>query len=200
MGPPHCPVILLCSEVSSLFILLGAISFVPKPLRLCLLIVSNIVCYDCVIKYNRSLLSHCFIIRTGKEYACSAGDPSSIPGSGRSPEKGMATHSSILAWRMPWTEELDGLQSMGSQSVRHDWMINTSLTLLTSLYNQKSKCGGVGFSVQDFSQLTSGPGLRYSPEAEEISVLAGCWLDSFSWSCRMVVPIYCCQPGTTLSF
>ena len=31
-------------------------------------------------------------------------------------EKGMATHSSILAWRMPWTEEPGGLQSMGSQS------------------------------------------------------------------------------------
>ena len=36
-------------------------------------------------------------------------------------EKGMATHSSILAWRSPWTEELGGLQSMGSQRVRHNW-------------------------------------------------------------------------------
>ena len=35
-------------------------------------------------------------------------------------EKGMATHSSILAWRMPWTEEPGGLQSTGSQIVRHD--------------------------------------------------------------------------------
>ena len=35
-------------------------------------------------------------------------------------EKGMATHSSILAWRVPWTEEPHGLQSMGSQRVRHD--------------------------------------------------------------------------------
>ena len=35
-------------------------------------------------------------------------------------EKGKATHSSILAWRIPWTEEPDGLQSMGSQRVRHD--------------------------------------------------------------------------------
>ena len=33
----------------------------------------------------------------------------------------MATHSSILAWRIPWTEEPGGLQSMGSQRVRHDW-------------------------------------------------------------------------------
>ena len=36
-------------------------------------------------------------------------------------EKGMATHSSILAWRIPWTEEPGGLQSMGSQRVGHDW-------------------------------------------------------------------------------
>jgi len=34
-------------------------------------------------------------------------------------EKGMATHSSILAWVIPWTEEPGGLQSIGSQRVRH---------------------------------------------------------------------------------
>ena len=92
----------------------------------------------------------------GKESACNVGDPSSTPGSGRSPgegigytlqyswaslvvqlaknlpalwetwawslgsedplEKGKATHSSILAWRIPWT-----LYSMGLQRVRYDW-------------------------------------------------------------------------------
>ena len=36
-------------------------------------------------------------------------------------EKGMATHSSILAWRIPRTEDLGGLQSMGSQRVGHNW-------------------------------------------------------------------------------
>ena len=35
-------------------------------------------------------------------------------------EKGIATHSSILAWRIPWTEEPGGLQSMGSQRIGHD--------------------------------------------------------------------------------
>ena len=35
-------------------------------------------------------------------------------------EKEMATHTSILAWRIPWTEELGGLQSMGWQRVEHD--------------------------------------------------------------------------------
>ena len=37
----------------------------------------------------------------------------------------MATHSSILAWRIPWTEEAGGLKSMGLQRVRHDWSTNT---------------------------------------------------------------------------
>ena len=40
-------------------------------------------------------------------------------------EKGMATHSSILAWRIPWTEEPGGLQSMGSQRVGGDWVTKT---------------------------------------------------------------------------
>ena len=56
----------------------------------------------------------------GKASACDAGDPGSIPRSGRSPGEEMATYSSILAWRIPWTEEPGGLQSMGSQRVRHD--------------------------------------------------------------------------------
>ena len=37
----------------------------------------------------------------------------------------MATHSCILAWRIPWTEEPGGLQSAGSQRVKHDWVANT---------------------------------------------------------------------------
>ena len=47
-------------------------------------------------------------------------DMGSIPGLGRPLEEGMATHSSILAWRIPWTEEPEGLQSIGSQRVGHD--------------------------------------------------------------------------------
>ena len=55
----------------------------------------------------------------GKESACNAGDPGSIPGSGRSLGKGDAIHSSILAQRMPWTEEPGGLQSTRPQRVGH---------------------------------------------------------------------------------
>ena len=50
----------------------------------------------------------------GKETTCNAGDLGSILGLGRPLEKGKATYSSILAWRIPWTEELGGLQSTGS--------------------------------------------------------------------------------------
>ena len=51
-----------------------------------------------------------------KESTCSAGDLDSIPESEDPLEKEMATHSSMLAWRIPWTEVPGGLQSMGSQT------------------------------------------------------------------------------------
>jgi len=54
-----------------------------------------------------------------KNSPANAGDASLIPGSGRSQGEEMTTHSSILAWEIPWTEEPGGLQSMGSQRVRH---------------------------------------------------------------------------------
>ena len=53
-------------------------------------------------------------------------------------EKEMATHSSILAWRIPWREEPSGLQSMGSQRVRHDWATSLHFTSLQQL--EKSPC------------------------------------------------------------
>ena len=52
---------------------------------------------------------------SGKESACQAGDAGSLVQEDLL-EKEMATHSSILAWEIPWTEEPSGLQSMGLQS------------------------------------------------------------------------------------
>ena len=46
----------------------------------------------------------------------------------------METHSSILAWRIPWTEEPDRLQSMGSQNVGHDWVTNTCNFIIFDLF------------------------------------------------------------------
>ena len=65
----------------------------------------------------------------GKASACSVGDLGSIPGSGRSSGEEMATHSGILAWKIPWMEEPGGLQSVGSQRVRQDWVISLSLSM-----------------------------------------------------------------------
>ena len=50
-----------------------------------------------------------------KNSSASAGNLGSVPGSGRSLEKEMATHSHFLAWEIPWTEKLGRLQSTGSQ-------------------------------------------------------------------------------------
>ena len=76
-----------------------------------------------------------------KEFACNAEDPGSIPGLGRSSEKGTATHFSILAWRVPWTEEPCGLQSMGSQSqtqlsheqIKSSGLLQNGLPIFSSL-------------------------------------------------------------------
>ena len=56
----------------------------------------------------------------GKASACNARDPDFIPVSGRPLEKDMAAHSSMLAWKIPWTEEPGGPQSLGSQRVGHN--------------------------------------------------------------------------------
>ena len=55
-----------------------------------------------------------------KNLPANAGDLGSIPGLEDPLEKEMATHSSILAWEIPWTEEPGGLQCMGLQRVRHN--------------------------------------------------------------------------------
>ena len=74
-------------------------------------------------------LFYCYILLglprqlSGKESACNvgaAGDMGSIPESGRYPGVGNGTHYSILAWKIPWTEETGRLQSMGSLRVGQD--------------------------------------------------------------------------------
>ena len=54
-------------------------------------------------------------------------------------EKGIATHSSILAWRIPWTKELGELQSMGSQRARHDRATKT-LSMESSDTTTRNSC------------------------------------------------------------
>ena len=74
-------------------------------------------------------------------------------------EKEMAAHSSIPAWRIPWTEEPGGLQSTGSQKVRHDW--TTSLTQVSSTCakyqnfkkNNNNNPGAAQFSHQVYRDM-----------------------------------------------
>ena len=62
-------------------------------------------------------------------------DADLIPVAGRSPGGGMATHSRILVWRIPWTEEPGRPQSMGTQRVRHSWSnLAQHCTAFLSLY------------------------------------------------------------------
>ena len=60
------------------------------------------------------------VVKNPPASAGDTGDMGSIPGSGTSPGEVVAAHSSILVWRVPWTEEPGGLPSMGSQRVGHD--------------------------------------------------------------------------------
>ena len=67
-----------------------------------------------------------------KNLPVKAGDPGSIPGSGRLLEKGMATHSSILAWKIPWTEEPGRLQSIKVTKSQTQFNDFYSLSLMVS--------------------------------------------------------------------
>ena len=66
------------------------------------------------------------------------GDPGSIPGSERSPGEGNGNPSSILAWRIPWTQEPGRLQSMGSQRVRQNLATSLSLSLFRFKHTPQS--------------------------------------------------------------
>ena len=59
----------------------------------------------------------------------------SIPGLGRFPREGNGTHSSVLVWKIPWTEEPVRLQFMGSQRVGHNCVTNTFTSLSTLIFN-----------------------------------------------------------------
>ena len=86
-----------------------------------------------------------------KNLPSSAGDirdSGLISGSERSLGRGHATHSSILSWRIPWTEQPGGLQSMGSQRVRHDWVTKHG-ACMWSVGSQ-----GVGHNWSDSARIT----------------------------------------------
>ena len=66
-------------------------------------------------------------------------------------EKETATHSNILAWKIPWKEKPDGLQSMGLQRLRNDWVMNTFLFLHVTL-SMRDTGASVNFQVKETTQ------------------------------------------------
>ena len=101
-------------------------------------------------------------------------------------EKGMATHSSILVWRIPWTEEPDRLQSMGSQRVGRDWRTNTFHFFITAKgYRLKS--------VKEKSARTDGRKAPNRPSSWPLPHRVGTAL--LSWHRYVTIYTEDCQSG-----
>ena len=105
-------------------------------------------CFTCILFIPHPTLYVSHQGSDSKESAYNAGDLGLVPGSGRSLEEGMATHSHILAWRIPWIEDPVRLQSMELQWVEWDWATNTSLQLYTVIsvaycipFSDETTCG-----------------------------------------------------------
>ena len=92
----------------------------------------------------------------GKDSACNAGDLGSILGWEDPVENEMATHSSILAWRIPWTEKSGGLQFIGLKRVRHGWVTIIWRGYLEGWQCLKHlKCVAISFPVSWLFALTA---------------------------------------------
>ena len=91
----------------------------------------------------------------GKESVCNAGDPGLIPGWEDLLEKGTAIHSSILAGRFPWTEEPDGLQSMGCRIYRTILLSVSQVVLVVK--NTSATAGNQSLGQEDTLEETWQP-------------------------------------------
>ena len=78
-------------------------------------------------------------------------------------EKEMATHSSTLAWRIPWTEEAGRLQSMGSQRVRQDWATSLSFFAPTVALHAQSKASSIVKAIWTLTHSFPGQPLAFVP-------------------------------------
>ena len=111
-------------------------------------------------------------------------------------EKGIASHSSVLAWRIPWTEEPGGLQFMGSQRVRHNWA-TSMFTLLHHWvwYRKKSRLGVQSPELGFFLSLHFLPSSLFHPSF--LSVLLPSSFTSIHPSISFLSPSF---PPPLLSF
>ena len=93
----------------------------------------------------------------------------------------MATHSSIVAWRIPWTEERGGLQTMGSQGVGHDW----AHTLFIITYNIHSQRGASMAGLL----VTATPTPRHEPQPLDTAVRSERLTSQVYWWSRYLGPV-----------
>ena len=111
--------------------------------------------------------------------------------------KGMATHSSILAWRNTWTEEPGGLESVGSQKVRQDWAINTLLLIHFKFWCFHLTCEEkLGWGRQLSWNRILGKGVTFWPWVHLIKQMFSfqAEVEEFLWwggrRCWLLIPLY----------
>ena len=127
-------------NTSAAFILLIILLWIFKSLRkyhtnsFYHVILKNVLFFPHQLYWDIIDMQHCvglhcirasLVAQMVKESACNAGDEVQFLGWEDPLKKEMSTRSSILAWRIPWTEEPGGLQSMWLQRVRHNWATHT---------------------------------------------------------------------------
>ena len=114
-------------------------------------------------------------------------------------EREMATHSSILVWRTPWTEELGGLKSMGLQRIRHDW---ATVTYLLDLVAEQSECCVAQNQVIILKNSTGDPAFptpsgKEGEQHQSLALDLACrWLKNQSSMCLEHVHKCLCQIWT----
>ena len=122
-------------------------NFFIRPTKLDQVPKTNTICYI-VLYCNRFIILFTQVVgfprsRGAEESACQCGSHrrcgfDSWVGE-ETLEKGVAIHSSILAWRIPWTEKPGRLQFVGSQRVRHNWATNTHTQKVRTWYSRVAK-------------------------------------------------------------
>ena len=121
-------------------------------------------------------------------------DAGLIPGSGRSLEKGMTTHSSILAWRIPWIEEPGRHQSLGLKRIGHEWSHWPCTHVLIDKIRHKQNVGPIVFEEVD-------PDLEFTKRPTSSSHLACHMKCNFLLMvsfCTFLIYLYGLQKNDTL--
>ena len=97
----------------------------------------------------------------------------------------MATHSSTFAWKIPWTEEPGGLQSMGSWRVRHDWVASLSLFHFPALEKEMATHSSVpAWRIPGTEELSGLPSMGSHRVGHDWSDLAGAAAGNYDNACH----------------